>query len=125
MLKHKKDLNQEDVDALSVMLAQSKDLATAYHLKEKFYEFIHAPTRQETARRMYHFKLAAEISGLKEFNACLTMLTNWSEYILNAFDHPYSNGFTEGTNNKIKVIKRNAYGYRNFENFRNRILMSC
>ncbi|WP_347992757.1 transposase, partial [uncultured Eubacterium sp.] len=33
-------------------------------------------------------------------------------------------GFTEGTNNKIKVIKRNAYDYRNFENFRNRILMT-
>lgn len=125
MLKHKKDLKEEDADALAVILAQSQDLATAYHLKEKFYEFIHAPTRQEAAKRMYHFKLAAEISGLKEFKACLTMLTNWSEYILNAFDHPYSNGFTEGTNNKIKVIKRNAYGYRNFENFRNRILMSC
>ena len=61
---------------------------------------------------------------LKEFNATLTMLANWSKYILNAFDCPYSNGFTEGTNNKIKVIKRNAYGFRNFENFRNRILMT-
>ena len=43
---------------------------------------------------------------------------------LNAFDCPYSNVFTEGTNNKIKVIKRNAYGFRNFENFRNRILIT-
>ena len=47
-----------------------------------------------------------------------------SRRILNAFDFPYSNGFTEGTNNKIKVIKRKAYGFRNFENFRNRILMT-
>ncbi|MBQ9887077.1 MAG: transposase, partial [Lachnospiraceae bacterium] len=31
---------------------------------------------------------------------------------------------TEGTNNKIKVIKRNAYGFRNFKNFRNRILLA-
>lgn len=30
--------------------------------------------------------------------------------------------FTEGCNNKIKVLKRNAYGYRNFKHFRNRIL---
>ena len=37
-----------------------------------------------------------------------------SRRILNAFDCPYSNVFTEGTNNKIKVIKRNAYGFRNF-----------
>lgn len=68
--------------------------------------------------------LATQTSELKEFNATLTMLANWSKYILNAFDCPYSNGFTEGTNNKIKVIKRNAYGLRNFENFRNRILMT-
>lgn len=68
--------------------------------------------------------LATQTSELKEFNATLTMLANWSKYILNAFDCPYSNGLTEGTNNKIKVIKRNAYGLRNFENFRNRILMT-
>ena len=61
---------------------------------------------------------------LKEFNETLTMLANWSKYILNAFECPYSNGFTEGTNNKIKVIKRKAYGFRNFENFRNRILIT-
>ena len=34
----------------------------------------------------------------------------------------YTNGFTEGFSNKIKVLKRNAYGYRNFERFRKRIL---
>ncbi|MEG0357117.1 MAG: transposase, partial [Christensenellaceae bacterium] len=47
---------------------------------------------------------------------------NWSHYILNAFDCPYSNGFTEGIDNTIKVIKRVAYGYRNFDNFCRRIL---
>ena len=47
---------------------------------------------------------------------------NWSEYILNSFDVPYTNGFTEGCNNKIKVLKRVCFGVRNFETFRNRIL---
>ena len=37
----------------------------------------------------------------------------------------YSNGITEGFNNKIKVLKRNAYGYRNFDNFRKRIMLNC
>ena len=49
-------------------------------------------------------------------------LMNWGKSILNTFDYPYTNGFTEGCNNKIKVLKRNAYGYRNFEKFRKRIL---
>ncbi|MEI3295177.1 transposase [Eubacterium ventriosum] len=53
--------------------------------------------------------LKKKASELEEFNATLTMLSNWVKYILNTFDCPYSNGFTEGTNNKIKIIKRNAY----------------
>ncbi len=64
----------------------------------------------------------AYVADIPEFKACLTMLKNWEPYILNAFICPYSNGFTEGINNTIKVIKRIAYGYRNFDNFRRRIL---
>ena len=60
----------------------------------------------------------------KEFEPCLTMLGNCSKYILNFFECKYTNGFTEGTNNAIKVINRNAFGYRNFNNFRNRIFLS-
>jgi hypothetical protein len=44
--------------------------------------------------------------------------------IINRFKTLFSNGPVEGTNNKIKVIKRTAYGFRNFENFRLRILVS-
>ena len=89
-----------------------------------FYDFMDSPDRNVAYKRLRKFILATQASKLKEFNTTLTMLANWSKYILNAFDCPYSNGFTEGTNNKIKVIKRNAYGFRNFENFRNRILMT-
>ena len=42
--------------------------------------------------------------------------------ILNSFSTSVTNGFTEGCNNKIKVLKRIAYGYQNFDRFRNRIL---
>ncbi len=45
------------------------------------------------------------------------------KYIVQSFDYKYTNGFTKGTNNTIKVIKRVGYGYRNFENFRKRIMM--
>ena len=55
-------------------------------------------------------------------SGCAKTMQNWYRGILNTFDCPYTNGFTEGINNKIKVLKRNAYGYRNFERFRKRIL---
>lgn len=124
LLTHFSKLNEESVFALEVMLQQSHDLAVAYHLKELFYKFMGSKTRDEAAKHLHKFILSTEASGLKEFDACLTMLRNWAEYILNAFKCNYTNGFTEGTNNSIKVIKRNAFGYRNFRNFRNRILMS-
>lgn len=124
LLIHQKKLNAEGLDALELILLQSSDLATACHLKELFYSFMQSQSRQEAAEKLKYFILAAQASQLKEFHACLTMLGNWSKYILNAFDCPYTNGFTEGTNNAIKVIKRNAFGYRNFENFRNRIFLS-
>ncbi len=46
----------------------------------------------------------------------------WFSDIINSFDSNITNGFTEGCNNRIKVLKRNAYGYHDFNRFRNRIL---
>ncbi|WP_341932195.1 transposase, partial [Streptococcus pluranimalium] len=46
------------------------------------------------------------------------------EKIINALELPYSNAKLEATNNLIKVIKRNAFGFRNFENFKKRILIA-
>ena len=124
LLTHREKLNQEGMDALELMLLQSNDLAVAYHLKELFYDFMRSKNRNEASQKLKFFILSTQASGLKEFDACLTMLGNWSKYILNAFDCPYTNGYTEGTNNAIKVIKRNAFGYRNFDNFRNRIFLA-
>ena len=124
LLTHKKKLSAESLEALELMLLHSKDLAVAYHLKELFYDFMASKDRAEATQRIKFFILAAQTSQLKEFQPCLTMLGNWSKYILNSFECKYTNGYTEGTNNAIKVIKRNAFGYRNFNNFRNRIFLS-
>ena len=45
------------------------------------------------------------------------------EKIVNALQFPYSNAKLEATNNLIKLIKRNAFGFRNFENFKKRIFI--
>ena len=46
------------------------------------------------------------------------------EKIVNALQLPYSNAKLETTNNLIKLIKRNAFGFRNFENFKKRIFIA-
>jgi transposase len=47
-----------------------------------------------------------------EFDTCVKTINNWEKYILNSFTCKYTNGYTEGVKNKIKVLKRNAYGVK-------------
>lgn len=94
----------------------------AYILKERFYKIMESNDRETAKKLMSDWILFAQNSKIPEYGECTKTLANWRTGILNSFDVPYSNGFTEGCNNKIKVLKRNAYGYRNFERFRKRIL---
>lgn len=66
-----------------------------------------------------------ETSGLKSFQGFVTTLRNWRDYILNYFHERWSNGFAEGMNNKIKLLKRRGFGYTNFDHFRLRVLVEC
>ena len=102
-------------------------MLNAYYLKEAFYKVLDAPDSTTAKQLMTKWILDAQNSHIPEYLSCSNTLVNWQKGILNSFDVPYSNSFTEGCNNKIKVFKRNAYGYRNFERFRKRILhmFSC
>ena len=122
LLAHMSKLSDENKAALERMLLVSRELREAYLLKEVFYKFMKSGNSVQAKERLREFRLHAHVADIPEFEACLTMLQNWERYILNAFDCPYSNGFTEGVNNTIKVIKRIGYGYRNFRNLRARIL---
>ena len=118
----KERLTEEQREKLRTILGLSTRLEIAYDLKNDFLEFMHSPDSETAKQRLSMWLYHAENSNIPEFKACITAMHNWSEYILNSFDVPYTNGFTEGCNNKIKVLKRVCYGIRNFETFRNRIL---
>ena len=68
--------------------------------------------------------ICAKRSSPPELQSLAHTLTQWQEEILAYINHHYSNGITEGMNNHIKKIKRNGYGYRNFNNYRLRILLA-
>ncbi|WP_188393325.1 transposase, partial [Compostibacillus humi] len=72
----------------------------------------------------YRFYELVEESGIPEFKRNIQTLKNWQTEILNSFVYGYSNGFLEGINNHTKVMKRNAFGFRNFRRSRARILLS-
>lgn len=130
LLKHSKKLltkrgtklTTDERELVEAMLYLSHELRQAYHLKERFYEVLDAKEPKVSAKLMGAWILEAQNSGLIEYENCGNTFIAWGKGILNSFKYGYTNGFTEGCNNKIKVLKRNAYGYRNFRRFRNRIL---
>ena len=116
-------LKPEEQQRLLVMLNISADLSTAYYLKEQLYKYVVNAKSQETARNELNIWLRdAKESAIPEFKAAVTAYTNWKDSIIASINQPITNGFTEGCNNKIKVLKRNAFGYKRFDRFRIRIL---
>lgn len=116
------NLNDEQRQQLSFMLNQHSDLHNAWTLKELFREFQDCNNSKDGERILRQWILTAQEANIPEFKDCITAFQNWFYFILNSKDTPFTNAFTEGKNNKIKVLKRTAYGYRNFPRFRNRIL---
>lgn len=122
LLKRQGKLTEEEKQQLEIMLLQSEELRNAYLLKESFYEVMDSKDRESARIRLKKWNLYAGTVKVSEFEPVVNMICNWSKEILNAFETGYSNGFTEGMNNRIKVLKRVCYGVRNFERFRRRIL---
>ncbi len=108
---------------LSEVLRKSDDLRQAYALKHYFEHLFTAKGRVAIERTLSNFLSLVKVANLNEFNNLLRSFTSWHEEVVNAFLLPYSNGFTEGCNNKTKVLKRNSYGIRHFGRFRARLLM--
>ena len=114
-------LTDEEKEKLSLMLKIAPRLASAYRLKNYFLLVMRADP-DDAPKLLADWLFLAEGYELKEFQACIRAYHNWSTEILNAIRFPWSNGFTEGCNNKTKVLKRVCFGVRNFSRFRNRIL---
>lgn len=124
LLKNPNKLSSDQAIQVSNMLSISNELANAYLLKNKFYEFMGSKDRQEATKLLKDWYLYAGVINIPDFNKCLETFNNWQNEILNAFETGYTNGFTEGCNNKIKVLKRVSYGVRDFNRFKKRIMSS-
>ena len=122
LLKRPENLTSSEADQVESMLRISERLRHAYVLKNEFYKVMDSPNSYEAKKQLAKWYMLVSGYKLPEFEDCFRAFTNWQKEILNSFDVKYTNGYTEGINNKIKVIKRNAFGMRNFERFRNRIL---
>ena len=122
LMKRFDSLKDEEKQQVNVMLYMSVNIGRAHWYKEKFLQILDCKNPDKAKEAMTNWIRNAENCGLKSFEKCAQTMRNWFTGIINSFNSPITNGFTEGCNNKIKVLKRNAYGYHNFRRFRNRIL---
>lgn len=120
--------NEEDLDPdrneyqrLQDALRINQPLATAYYLKEDLRQFWERSSKRSGERFLDSWIAQAESSGIKMLIAFAKTLRLHRRMLLNWYDYPISTGPLEGTNNKIKTMKRQAYGYRDQEFFRLKI----
>lgn len=122
--KRPEKLTELEKQRLGEALAVSKVLKEGYVFKEAFMKWYDTPkTRAEAESELC--KLSAWLKNIPHLKRFSWALNQWWEPILNYFALTVTNGFAEGMNNKIKTIKRQAYGFKNFERFRWRILKEC
>lgn len=122
LFKRFSELNDEQKQRVNVMLALSPTLYTAHFYKEDFLKILDCKDRVSAKSALSKWINCAFDCGIERFKKCAQTMINWISGILNSFSTPVTNGFTEGCNNKIKVLKRIAFGFKNFHRFRNRIL---
>ena len=122
LLKGAERLAGWEKERLSQLFHRYPELGRAWALKESFRAWHRETDRRMAEERLGMLEKRIVNDSLPEFKELLHTFSNWREEILNYFDYRITNGFVEGKNNRIKTIKRMAYGYRNVDNFRLRIL---
>ena len=124
VLSRKKNLSLAGRTALKKLLAANKRLHTAYLLKESFGQLWEYQTKGWARRFFENWKASLTWQRLKPFEEFVEMIERHGDGIA-AYANPenkVSLGFVEGFNNKIRVIQRRAYGLRDEEYLRLKVL---
>ncbi len=125
LVKNRENLDAEDRASLEQALAASPELKACYQLKEDFRDWFNQTSdRPRAEQALLGWIERVEASAFRALQTFVRTLQNWKEAILNYFDGRHSNGFAEGVNLKIRLLHRQAFGYRNFEQFRLHILVA-
>jgi transposase len=116
------DATRNEQQRLEEALRLNAPLATAYYLKEDLRQ-IWSQANKRTARKVLRDWLArARASGIRVMEQLADTLEEHQEGILAYYDCPISTGPLEGTNTKIQAMKRQAYGFRDREFYKLKIL---
>lgn len=123
LLKAPKNLTakRNETERLQAALELNAPLAAAYYLKEDLRQLWSQPDKESAALFLEGWIERARATGIRQLVQMSNTLSLHRVGILAYYDVPISTGPLEGTNNKIKTLQRQAYGYRDQEFFRLRI----
>jgi transposase len=111
------DPKHNEQKRLEEALRLNAPLATAYYLKEELREFWEQEDYYEAEAFLLDWIKRAEATKIHHLvKFAKSLRVHWSG-LLNYYDYPISSGPLEGTNNKIKTMQRQAYGFRDQEFF--------
>jgi len=124
LLKNAENLDpkKDEKSRLQEALKLNEPLAVAYYLKEDLRRFWEQPGKQFATTFLDGWIRRAEASGIKILQQMARTLAAHRSGLLAYYDVMISSGPLEGTNNKIKTMKRQAYGFRDLEFFKLKIL---
>lgn len=121
LLRNYETLDIKRQNSLKCLLEINKPIALAHAMKEQIRLFWTKQTVKEGIRFLAWWIMDAIESRVKELQKTgRTLLRHWKG-LVSYFKHPITNGKTEGINNKIKTMKRQAYGFRDMEYFKLRL----
>ncbi len=113
-------LNDDEKDKLKELEKVAPELIAVYQAKEKLRDIFDSKITSDQA----FWKLVEWTESFYKYfpNSCQT-IKRWIDEVVAYFDQRTTQGAVEGINQKIKLIKRRAYGLTNFGNFRRRVLL--
>lgn len=111
--------------AIRRFLEKYPEMKEIYAWKERLHGFYRIRGYSRACQALTLMTDAMAISVIPEIKTLRKTLVKWRQEILNYFRTGLTSGLVEGFNNKAKVIKRRAYGYRSFKNYRLRVLNAC
>ena len=118
----KLDKSCKEHERLEEALRLNQPLATAYYLKEDLRQLWEQPDKDAATALLQDWIARAQCSGIGIRIKIAKTLALYRTGILAYYDYPISTGPLEGTNNKIKTMKRQAYGFRDSDFFILKIL---
>jgi len=122
LLKNPQNIKADERPRLKAILKSNENLALLYILKEYLKRLWQYRYRASAKKFLYYWCQLALESGIQSLYKFVTMLQNYSYGIINHCKYKIHTSKIEGTNNKIKVIKRRAYGYHDLQYFALKIM---